>query len=694
MIRFATRRIWRAFPELDAFDDTRCRWFTRVAARRDPWRHLHRLAIVLLCVGALFFGLALVAQCHRWHARSDFENTLVQIFWLSVSLVAILATAAVPLVGGLVLRDWFLRRRLRRIVRGQGRCPRCGYTLLGLPIPRSLILPCPECGHESRVDPALHELTRRDERSFEASTLYIEPRAFWSRERVRWWAKATLLVLLGAIVVTAIPAACHEWTLRRQAEQARREAPGIAEWRTIIERHNPGALGADRQVTGELINALLLRVREMGVRQPEFDGTQALPFEQVPWFDLASVRSGNDPWGRMENGGTENQIAMRWLGAAERLGFWNALDSIADAPRFVQIPDEPSPATPLVAQTHTRALHALLDIALGRLALVVELDRDEEIVAALETSLALARQLGDQGGFGFDGLVLQRSNTALQLVRRWLARPVEPVDDSAAAKARRAEILASLQSTLERFDSVVDAPLNQELQRFEFERNLAWIFSDPSRVRFQRLSDEVTQGTPFMQAIRPGTWSDNRDALQASWQGNRANAALPATQRIGAPGSGATGAGAVSAGAMSAGAIVANRNAELAIKLGPSWFGPRYAYAEANFEMMRTGLIIWIAVERFRNETGALPPTLDALVPRFLGAVPSDPFGAGPWRYRLHAIDGARWRRFVLYSVAQDGVDNGGRPFRDRNVPAADMLVPVVGHDAVINDCRPIPPPK
>jgi hypothetical protein len=61
-----------------------------------------------------------------------------------------------------------------------------------------------------------------------------------------------------------------------------------------------------------------------------------------------------------------------------------------------------------------------------------------------------------------------------------------------------------------------------------------------------------------------------------------------------------------------------------------------------------------IAIERSRLATGKLPDQLGDLVPKFLPAVPADPFDGEPLRYRKLA------RGYVVYSVGEDMVDNGG----------------------------------
>jgi len=73
-------------------------------------------------------------------------------------------------------------------------------------------------------------------------------------------------------------------------------------------------------------------------------------------------------------------------------------------------------------------------------------------------------------------------------------------------------------------------------------------------------------------------------------------------------------------------------------------------------------VIAAIALKRYQLRHGQLPETLAALVPEFVPSVPMDPFDGQPLKYRRHA-DGT----FLLYSVAENGVDDGGDP----TVPAS-----------------------
>jgi len=70
--------------------------------------------------------------------------------------------------------------------------------------------------------------------------------------------------------------------------------------------------------------------------------------------------------------------------------------------------------------------------------------------------------------------------------------------------------------------------------------------------------------------------------------------------------------------------------------------------------------IVALAAERRRRDKKAWPDNIDQLCPQYLVAAPLDPFDGKPLRYR-HLKDGV-----VIYSVGQDGVDNGGYLDRER----------------------------
>jgi hypothetical protein len=62
-----------------------------------------------------------------------------------------------------------------------------------------------------------------------------------------------------------------------------------------------------------------------------------------------------------------------------------------------------------------------------------------------------------------------------------------------------------------------------------------------------------------------------------------------------------------------------------------------------------------VALERYRQDHGRWPQTLDALVPRYLAAVPADPQDGKPLRFKC------RPNGVVVYWIGQDGIDDGGK---------------------------------
>lgn len=69
-----------------------------------------------------------------------------------------------------------------------------------------------------------------------------------------------------------------------------------------------------------------------------------------------------------------------------------------------------------------------------------------------------------------------------------------------------------------------------------------------------------------------------------------------------------------------------------------------------------------VALERYRREDGDWPSTLDALVPKYLTAVPTDPQDGKPLRFKRRP-DGV-----VVYWLGPDGTDDGGKLYRHKSI--------------------------
>jgi len=93
----------------------------------------------------------------------------------------------------------------------------------------------------------------------------------------------------------------------------------------------------------------------------------------------------------------------------------------------------------------------------------------------------------------------------------------------------------------------------------------------------------------------------------------------------------------------------------------------------AQEETKRRLVVTGIALKRYQLQHGHFPDTLDALPPGFVAAVPLDPMSGAPLRYRLNSN-----QTFTLYSVGEDGRDDGGDPSPVEN-PALQRQSPKPG---------------
>jgi hypothetical protein len=80
-------------------------------------------------------------------------------------------------------------------------------------------------------------------------------------------------------------------------------------------------------------------------------------------------------------------------------------------------------------------------------------------------------------------------------------------------------------------------------------------------------------------------------------------------------------------------------------------------------ETAREMVISAIALKRYQLKHGNYPSNLESLVPEFIARVPLDPVDGNPLRYRLN-LDGS----FTLYSVGENGKDDGGNPSLEKGV--------------------------
>ncbi len=93
------------------------------------------------------------------------------------------------------------------------------------------------------------------------------------------------------------------------------------------------------------------------------------------------------------------------------------------------------------------------------------------------------------------------------------------------------------------------------------------------------------------------------------------------------------------------------------LEYSPSTTHERFLTRIRTVEIQRALLIGAIGLKRYEMKHGQYPADLSALVPEFVTQLPRDPMDGKPLRYRLNP-DGT----FLLYSIGENGIDDGGNP--------------------------------
>ncbi len=151
-VRFFTRKIYRKFPELDAFSDEQCERLVRAANRRGA--RFVRWLLVMLGMGllTLFVGFPLGLLAAVWiamlYSQAPGGKPLPDWIPLALSAGTLGTIFGVILLSGLSIRNSLLRASIDRVLRSRRICAACDYELVGLPARPDGVLVCPECGFE------------------------------------------------------------------------------------------------------------------------------------------------------------------------------------------------------------------------------------------------------------------------------------------------------------------------------------------------------------------------------------------------------------------------------------------------------------------------------------------------------------------------------------------------------------------
>jgi len=153
-MRILTRKIHRAYPELDKFENEVCRRYVIRAKRlHNAWKGwaiiLLSIPIAVLLWAAIFWATMIfhfgLQDQYGWYASDLVADSFLMIGFTGFMWF--------PAIIALLVRDRWLHRCIRKQLTGV-QCPTCGYSLIGLTLLKDTQDPsvhCPECGHTTTL---------------------------------------------------------------------------------------------------------------------------------------------------------------------------------------------------------------------------------------------------------------------------------------------------------------------------------------------------------------------------------------------------------------------------------------------------------------------------------------------------------------------------------------------------------------
>lgn len=634
-MRILTKYLWRAFPELDRFSDDQCARFVHSANSR-------RLARIItwsitLFASALAAAIAIIGPIwarpsyNRPRAFPTYEDIFEHVFLGKLWFWVLWMTAA--MLAGFVTRDILLRVRIRRLLRVRSVCMQCRYSLLGLTVPSDLIVHCPECGTPTQVDASLGELTVDDAgvARFTPREITRTPR-FFTPKRVRIIKRIALILGIGVPVLTGLSLGGYEFFLRWQAGHAAKDRVPASYFNNIVTNRQPADPSEANAYTFIFQLEGQRGAAELALNKkhppPTVDG------RVVDWVDIASVYYAFDPGYEPTPFDLASQRrAVQQFGEYEQSPLRDTLDAIAEARNaqrfFDYLPQDPAVniLLPELGQMRHMTRYCAARMHVARNA-----GDTREWLRAFRASLALSRAASMQiTGIEYFVACSIEVVTFQQLVQLLQSHPDAATLDAIEAILEQQRML----------------PLSQRLDTMHaIDRDLAaWIFADPSRVRWGRFSPQVqlimSVDDDKVAHLRMATYAQNRDAIDDIYSRLADLLKQPAHRQL---------------QETFASDLIVPQSIVVPV-------APRYLQAEASRLAYRDAITIMLALERHYLATGAYPASLDELTPGYLKSLPIDswsPTGA-PLRYlKVDPAHDMHCREYLVYSIGADGTDNAG----------------------------------
>ncbi len=654
-MRLLTRhKLYRAFAELDPYDDATCERFLESAkgswsrrwGRRSACVGIAIISMILLGIGILWLGSAWIK------VPTGHEGLMVAM---------VMVPAVVGPFVAILQRDALLWSRVRYVLRRQGCCGTCGYSLIGLSLDDANQITCPECGTLRTVDRSLAVLATDESGRTKIESFNDAPSVavFWTPSRKKRLKLGIAGFLVFFVLIPGMLFGIYEAFLRLQASRARGDRVSMPQLLALIERTQPADGQPGTPNAWELFDRMDARAQGID-RDVSASSTLVLPDGETvePYFDF----DPNPPAPEKESERYQlavNKAACDKLIARYReAGVLNDLATIAATPRAVRVPHfDPTIANPTIIDQWIPSLGRCRHYARvnrGRMSNALQANDMGEYLAALDQTLAIAQMLARQGTLIDQLVAVAIHSLAFEGVRDCMMKgPDRAWLDGISSALDRRQLSINIAQVV-----AVESLIGQDA--------LAQHFGDVGKVRFGRFN--TSEGRLYQGDLaRMGTYAECLDTMNEYYQGVLTYAA--------------------------------DRSAttpELLLSRRTNYFTESLtsfstkAFASLNLpEATTAGLRIWIAIERYRNTTGTLPGTLSELVPTYLPAIPTDVDGQPLIYFKLVDPASDRLRRtYLVYSRGYDGTDSGGVEFHGKSWPEYGAPGFTGGTDRVYNSDR------
>jgi hypothetical protein len=645
-MRIPGTKVWRAFPELDPFDDARCIVFVRAASR--PWRRVIRAGVVVLVAVVVAFvwlhAVMVFGVTGLGLERSRAGGASGVIGQLGLAIVL-----AVPgPFAGLLVRDMMLKRAIRRVLRTRGQCVACSYGLIGLRAGADGRVVCPECGLSNDTDEAMQSLASAGGDGVHAPRREGAPNdprgkgAAAAGGAGRRWSRRPLVrrvVLPLTVVLVAFGLPGLWWLSVLRADESDRQygrsrMPTVADLIAatgVPESEEPlGRIGGGFDRQASVLNDLL-RLRGAFVDPSGLRGRWDRGELRVKRSMLLSGVVPEDPevsavFRERTQAAAERMIAgIREIDAYARdNGLAAELDRLAGMDLRLARPDFDSREDADV-WVFESLLDGLIVFHRNRAILAVRRGDVDEGIRACESALRLAVFAGMQPQVQSRVRLLHAMCDAFDETRAilMLDLSVEQFERVASAIRAARQASASRRSWMEL--SVVRLRTLYAYQDFD---------------RLSRVRNAWTWKESWEEVVRPP--GHGRRAL------TQIDTAMIGIRRW-----------------LDASGSVATIPVHSMAMLPEAWSARESvsaAEAGAMVEFEFAVLELMIRIEEFRRAHGRLPTTLNELADKAGEPPPIEPISGKPLAYRVGTPgqQGMNERGYVLYSLGVDGDDDGG----------------------------------